>query len=277
MSKNIDIKTIEGFGDEWKRFDQSKLSDYEQQKIFNEYFSIFPLNLLNKNATGFDMGCGSGRWADIVASRVKLLHCIDPSIAIEVAKIKLNKYKNCIFHNASTNSVDIRVGSMDFGYSLGVLHHIPNTQEALIDCTKLLKPGAPFLIYLYYAFDNKPFWFKFIFKISNLLRILISRLPYPIRYIFSQILAFFIYLPIARFSLFLDKIGINTINIPLSAYRHNSFYTMRTDSLDRFGTRLEQRFTKKQIEKMMTESGLENIVFNNSVPFWCAVGTKKVI
>jgi hypothetical protein len=164
---------------------------------------------------------------------------------------------------------------MDFGYSLGVLHHIPNTQKGLEDCVKLLKPGAPFLVYLYYAFDNKPFWFKTIFKCSNFLRIGISKLPHPVRYVFSQILALMVYLPLARFSLLLDKMGINTDNVPLSAYRNCSFYTMRTDSLDRFGTRLEQRFTKKQIEKMMLEAGLRDIVFNNSVPYWCAVGVKN--
>ena len=50
---------------------------------------------------------------------------------------------------------------------------------------------------------------------------------------------------------------------------------MRTDALDRFGTRLEQRFTKKEIHLMMTESGLRDIKFSNEVPFWTAVGFKK--
>jgi len=268
-------KTIEGFGDEWKRFDQSKLPIREQEKIFNDYFSIFPWSLLTEDAIGFDMGCGTGRWAEIVARRVKCLHCIDPSVALDVAKVKLKNHDNCVFHNATTDSVNIDHSSMDFGYSLGVLHHIPNTQKGLEDCVKLLKPGAPFLVYLYYAFDNKPFWFKIIFKCSNFLRIGISKLPHPVRYMFSQILALLAYLPLARFSLLLDKMGINTDNVPLSAYRNCSFYTMRTDSLDRFGTRLEQRFTKKQIEKMMLESGLRDIVFNDSTPYWCAVGVKN--
>jgi hypothetical protein len=50
---------------------------------------------------------------------------------------------------------------------------------------------------------------------------------------------------------------------------------MRTDALDRFGTRLEKRFTKIQIEEMMLRAGLENINFSNDLPFWCAVGYKK--
>jgi hypothetical protein len=50
---------------------------------------------------------------------------------------------------------------------------------------------------------------------------------------------------------------------------------MRTDALDRFGTPLEQRFTRAQITKMMTAAGLENIRFSDGFPFWCAVGFKR--
>ena len=39
-----------------------------------------------KKAEGFDMGCGTGRWAKFVAPKVGKLHCIDPSNAIVVAK-----------------------------------------------------------------------------------------------------------------------------------------------------------------------------------------------
>tara|TARA_A100001011_G_scaffold295387_1_gene307685 strand:+ start:125 stop:295 length:171 start_codon:yes stop_codon:yes gene_type:complete len=50
---------------------------------------------------------------------------------------------------------------------------------------------------------------------------------------------------------------------------------MRTDALDRFGTRLEQRFTRNEIKNMMQNAGLENIEFSNSKPFWVAVGNKS--
>jgi len=60
--------------------------------------------------------------------------------------------------------------------------------------------------------------------------------------------------------------------MPLAYYRHRSFYTMRTAALDRFGTRLEQRFTRLEIEKMMREAGLTDITFSEEPPFWCAVG-----
>ena len=50
---------------------------------------------------------------------------------------------------------------------------------------------------------------------------------------------------------------------------------MRTDSLDRFGTRLEQRFTKKEIEEMLKDSGFEKISFSEKAPFWVSLAYKK--
>ena len=76
-------------------------------------------------------------------------------------------------------------------------------------------------------------------------------------------------------ALIFDKLGIHSGNIPLSTYKKTSFYTMRTDALDRFGTRLEQRFTKKEIHSMMIDAGLTDIEFSNKVPFWTALGYKK--
>jgi hypothetical protein len=76
-------------------------------------------------------------------------------------------------------------------------------------------------------------------------------------------------------ALFLEKLNINISNFPLSSYKNLSFYTMRTDALDRFGTRLELRFTRDEIKQMMHNAGLENIRFSDSKPFWVAVGFKS--
>ena len=51
---------------------------------------------------------------------------------------------------------------------------------------------------------------------------------------------------------------------------------MRNDALDRFGTRVEHRFTADQIRKMMSDAGLERIVFSQDA-FWCALGYKKAL
>lgn len=272
---NIDIGVVNGFGDEWQRFDQSVLSQDELEQMFAHFFDIFPFEELPPQAIGFDLGCGSGRWAQFVAPKVGLLHLIDPSDqALEVARGNLNAQENCEYHCASVEDIPLPDGIADFGYSVGVLHHVPDTQAGISNCVKKLKPGAPFLVYLYYAFDNRPLWYRWIWKTSDLVRRVISRMPHFLRYIISQVLAISVYWPLARTACLLERIGFNVENFPLSLYRQRSFYVMRNDALDRFGTRLEKRFTKAQIRLMMELAGLENIVFSDK-SFWTAVGYKR--
>jgi ubiquinone/menaquinone biosynthesis C-methylase UbiE len=274
--KNIDAKTVHGFGDEWSRYDQSALSGEERNRLFETYFHIFPKDLLNHEAVGFDAGCGSGRWAMEIAPRTKILHCIDASQdALAVAKKNLKDFANCNFYHASAENMPIPDASMDFGYSLGVLHHIPDTLGGLKGCTKKLKPGAPFLLYLYYRFDNRPIWYVLIWRCTDLLRRIISSLPMSLRSFVCKCIALFVYFPLARTANLLRGLGLNVKNFPLSSYRNTSFYTMQTDALDRFGTRLEKRYTKSEMKAMMEESGLEKIHFSSHMPHWCAVGFKK--
>jgi len=273
---NLDPEVVEGFGDEWSRFDQSGLSQRDQTNVFEAYFSIFPWETLPEGAVGFDLGCGSGRWAMLVAPKVGELHCIDPSAAaLNVARTNLKDRRNCRFHLAGVDDIPLDEGSADFGYSLGVLHHIPDTNMGIKSCVSKLKRGAPFLLYLYYRFDNRPWWFRLVWRTSELGRFLISRAPYPVRYLFSQVIALTVYLPLSRFSLLLEKLGFNVDSVPLSFYRHRDFYVLRTDALDRFGTRLEKRYTRDEIRRMMERAGLEKIVFSDHPPYWCAVGYRK--
>jgi SAM-dependent methyltransferase len=272
---NADRATVNGFGDEWARFDQTELPAAELQALFDAYFSVFPWRELHEYSQGFDLGCGSGRWARLVAPRVGRLHCIDPSAAIDIARRNLSHLLNCEFHRATVDAMPLHDGSMDFGYSLGVLHHVPDTQAGIHACVAKLKIGAPFLIYLYYAFDNRPWWFRQIWRFSDVLRSIVSRCPHGLRYFLSQCLAFFVYWPLARASRTFERIGVKVGNWPLSAYRHRSFYTMRTDALDRFGTRLEKRFSRAQVISMLEAAGLERVEVSATEPFWCAVGYRR--
>jgi hypothetical protein len=48
------------------------------------------------------------------------------------------------------------------------------------------------------------------------------------------------------------------------------FVMLQNDALDRFGTRLEQRFTKKEITEMLGDAGFNvaTLKFSDIEPFW---------
>lgn len=275
--KNLDEPTVKGFGEEWAHFDQTKLTSSEREKIFQDYFHIFPWHLLPATGgIGLDAGCGSGRWAQVVAPKVEKLYVLDASLkALTVAKKNLSQFSNVEGIHSPIELGMLPENSLDFAYSLGVLHHLPDPVLALTAIAKTLKPGAPLLVYLYYSFDNKPSYYQLLWKISNILRILISRSPFKLRVFLSDLIAIGVYWPFARMAKLLDKLfGNAPKNWPLLFYKNESFYTMRTDALDRFGTRLETRFSKMEIQSMLEKAGFEKITFANTIPYWCAVALK---
>jgi SAM-dependent methyltransferase len=279
IARNIDETTVRSFGEEWSAYDQRRLSgDERTARRFDEYFAIFPWDLLPDAAMGADVGCGSGRWALRVAPRVGVLHCIDASErALAVARRNLAGQANCRFHHASVDAIHLPPNSLDFCYSLGVLHHVPNTLAGIEACVALLKPGAPLLLYLYYALDHRPWWYRAIWKGTDIVRRGIARLPYWAKRVLTEVIAFAVYLPIARLCALIERLGGDPTGLPLSWYRDKSFYTMRTNAFDRFATPLEQRFSRAQIETMMHNAGLDEICFSEGPPFWCAVGIRRIL
>lgn len=277
-NQNVDPEAAAGFGHEWSTFrqDESELSAIDRESIFQSYFCVFPWSVLPPNPIGIDIGCGSGRWAAMVAPRVGHLHLVDASEeALAVARQNLSQSRNVTFHLASVDEIPLPDNSLDFAFSLGVLHHVPDTAAAIRSVASKLKAGAPFLIYLYYALENRPWWFRAIWRLSDILRTVISRLPPMARLVVSQIIAFTVYLPLARLAALVEYLGISPSLIPLSAYRNRALYVMRTDAYDRFCTRLEQRFTRNTIEQMLRCAGFRDVRFSDQEPFWCAVGTKR--
>lgn len=274
--ENRDDRVVEAFGEEWSRFPQTSLDAVERETIFSDYFSIFPWSELPAGATAADIGSGSGRWAAVVAPRVGRLTCVDASPqALDVARRNLGGQANVDFRCADVGNLPFANGELDFAYSLGVLHHVPDTEGALASIARALKPGGLFLVYLYYAFDNRPLWFRMLWRASDILRRGICRLPHRLRFVVCDVIAALIYLPLARLAAQLERCGFPARQLPLSYYRDKSFYVMRTDALDRFGTRLERRFRRDQIAAMLETVGFLDIRFSTGEPFWCAVARKR--
>lgn len=277
--KNVDRRTVASFGEEWTRFDQKQMDRTEAKRIFDAYFRLFPWRLDELSSkTGADFGCGSGRWATIVAPSTKALYCVDASdAALAIANSNLADIPQARIMRASLAEMPhISTSSLDFGYCLGVLHHTPEPCTGLKEISRVLKPGAPLILYLYYSFDNRPKWFALAWWLSNCARLAISRLPRIPKFVATDIIAACVYWPMARFAQLLECFSVMPRHWPLAAYRSRSFYVLRNDALDRFGTPMEQRYSKAKISEMLENSGFENVVFSDAEPFWVSIAYKKL-
>ena len=272
---NIDWATVKAFGHEWERFDSFRAE--EIQRIGNDYFDLTDERMLNQETIALDVGCGSGRWVQYLADRVKFVEAIDPSHAVFTASAYLRDKKNVRVTQASVNNIPFADESFDFIYSLGVLHHLPNTHQAIGSCLAKLKHGGWFLLYLYYSLDNRGFLYSFVFRISAFFRMIVSRLPQWLKQIVCDLIASTIYLPAAttaRILYIFPSCRKFADRLPLSYYRKTSFHVMRNDALDRFGTPLEKRFSRAQIETMLKENGFVNIKFSDNPPYWHVIAQR---
>ena len=267
--KNIDWGTVDAFGKEWNKFNSFQRD--EITTIGDDYFDIVTQAMINTGSLVLDVGCGSGRWARYLSRQVKFIEAIDPSDAALIAADKLADLRNVRVTRASVDNIPFPDESFDFIYSLGVLHHIPDTLSAIAKCRQKLKKEGWILLYLYYSLDNRGVLYKVIFAVSNWGRQVISKLPSRLKLFTCDLIALFIYWPLSFISRLVHSIpGGKKLadKIPLSYYRKTSFQVMRNDSLDRFGTPLEKRFSKNEIEGMLLESGFTNICFSNNAPYW---------
>lgn len=276
LGSNIDLTTVHSFGKEWEAF--HRFNDDELRKIGDTYFDLVIPGMIGKDKIAADFGCGTGRWSKYFHEKVGAIAAIDPSDAVLSAANVLKGIENVFLYKASIDNLPFADNYFDFGFSLGVLHHIPDTQKAMNACIKKIKPGGYFLVYLYYNLDNRGILYKSLFKLSNLIRNGVSKMPGGIKRFFCNILAVIFYMPFVLLNRLLKLFGVSKkirSRIPLYSYESTSFYIIRNDALDRFGTPLEQRFSRSQIREMMQAAGLENIIFSAQAPFWHCIGQKQ--
>ena len=273
--KNIDEEIIKSFGDEWLKFND--FSEKIIEESANEYFDILDDNIVNKNTYAIDVGCGTGRWTKFLTGKAGFIEAVDPSNAIFAADKLLGNIENVRLTKASADNLPFADETFDFAMSIGVLHHIPDTKQAMMDCVKKVKKGGYFYCYLYHNLEKMNGLFKKFFGLSEVIRKIVSRLPSPVKGVICDILAVVVYMPFILWVRVLMFFGFKekAKKMPLSSYHNKSFFIIRNDSLDKFGTTLEQRFSKKEVEDLMVSCGLENIVISEGTPFYHTIGRKK--
>ena len=271
--ENLDQGVIDSFGHEWATYDYGETETSEALDAqFMAYCAPIDLNQFNpKTSLAADFGAGSGRWSSRLTPYFSLVYTLEPSDgASTVLKKKFSNDPKIVVLQETVGSNSIPLASLDLAMSLGVLHHIPDTGLAIKDVSRRIKLGGVFLCYLYYSLENKPTFYKLIFKAVDGVRRVISVLPQRVKQLVTSTIAALVYWPLARLSKVLNKLGIDTSNVPLHHYADMPFVMLANDALDRFGTTLEQRFSKAEITEMLrvADFDISTLKFSDKEPFW---------
>ena len=271
--ENLDQGVIDSFGYEWATFDYGEAETTEALNAqFKAYCAPIDLSKFNpKISVAADFGAGSGRWTSRLIPFFSLVYALEPSEgANRVLNQKFSDEAKIVVLQETVGVNSIPLDSLDLAMSLGVLHHIPDTSMAIKDVALRIKSGGIFLCYLYYNLENKPTFYRLIFKGVNAARKIISILPQKLKFLVTSTIAALVYWPLARFSKLMSRFGFNTSNIPLHHYAEMPFVMLANDALDRFGTSLEQRFSKTEITEILRLANFDTstLKFSNVEPFW---------
>jgi SAM-dependent methyltransferase len=138
------------FSFEWNRHKKTQLDDTtsrESEETFRQKTGLGPDDVDDKLV--LDVGCGMGRFADVVSRWGGKVIGIDLSLAVEAAYANLGGRENVRILQADLFHLPFRPGTFDIVYSLGVLHHTPDCEKAFRQLVPFVRPGGRVCIWLY--------------------------------------------------------------------------------------------------------------------------------
>jgi SAM-dependent methyltransferase len=141
----------ESFGFQWNRFARTQLDSASGTTRSRDTFvqkTGWSLNDLRGKRV-LDAGCGMGRFTEVCADAGAEVHAVDLSRAVEAASRNLEHRPNVHIYQADIMDLPFPNESFDFIYSIGVLHHTPNTKAAFLQLPPLLKAGGAIAIWVY--------------------------------------------------------------------------------------------------------------------------------
>src|SRR5207249_378637 len=148
----VDSEQYSGsFGFQWRRFARTQLDSANNDRSSRDTFvekTGWPTDTLT-GCTVLDAGCGMGRFAEVCADAGADVHAVDLSRAVEAAAANLCGRPNVWLYQADIMNLPFADESFDFIYSIGVLHHTPDTRTAFSRLPRLLKPGGRLAVWVY--------------------------------------------------------------------------------------------------------------------------------
>ncbi|MBI3399375.1 MAG: methyltransferase domain-containing protein [Deltaproteobacteria bacterium] len=181
-------KYVDSFSFEWNKFYDVQMdilnNTDESEKTFLWKTGWKPEDMKGKLI--LDVGVGAGRFADVVSRWGGEVVGIDLSFAVEAAYKNIGQRDNVHIIQADIFHLPFRKETFNLAYSIGVLHHTPDTKKAFQSVVPFLKKGGEFAVFIYgyghYHYFSD-IWRKITTKLPIRLMYLLSSVAVPLYYI----------------------------------------------------------------------------------------------
>lgn len=247
-------RTAASFAYEWQRFGATR---DEWERNFLDY--------MRPHGPGFfrglrmlDAGTGSGRHSRQAALYGAEVAAVDLGESIDVAR--QNVPAGVLTVQADLERLPFEPGTFDLVISIGVLHHLPDTERALRYLARFARPGGLVRIYLYWQPERR--WQRAVLAGVSAARQLTTRLPHRLLELLCYPLAALLWALVVRpYAALRNRPRGRRLAaaLPLQTYADYPFAVLVNDQFDRLSAPIERRYTAAEVERMMLAAGLEEV------------------
>jgi|SRR5215469_13214375 len=243
----------DSFGFQWQRYSRTQL-DHDKVRNSEDHFrkkTVLRAEEL-KGKLVLDVGCGMGRFAEVATRWGAHVIGIDLSTAAEVAARNLTD-RDFVALQADVFRLPFAPESFDYIYSIGVLHHTPDCEQAVKVLPQYLKPGGTLAVWLYSGYNK---WYRF----TDLYRKYTHRMsPANLHRMLKIAVPFFYHLDRA-----LRMVPV--VGNPISGLVHHVFPVNRQanpearvlDTFDWYSPKYQSKHTYEQVFRWLEDCGLQD-------------------
>ena len=247
-----EARTIASYSYQWRKFKQMFP---EWEAVCRD--SIRPLTPdFFRGRRGVDAGCGFGRSLYYAASWGAEVIGVDLSEAVEAAYENTAHLAGAHIVQGDIFHLPVREGTMDFAYSIGVVHHLPDPGAGVRCISRLAKPGGAIFVWVYARGRGRQI------PVLNAVRAVSTRLP--LRWLdrlcwVGAALQWLVWIvPYRLLSRWRFLRGV-TRHLPFTHYARYPFRVLHTDWVDGFSVPLQQYHRPDEVAAWFHAAGLRDV------------------
>jgi len=258
-------RTIKDFGEQWRKYSDND-GYYGSLELFSDILSPFLRPDEIRDCRVAEIGSGTGRIVNmLLEAGAKHVLAVEPSDAFEVLCRNIEQPEKVTCLKIMGEQLPA-YGDLDYVFSIGVLHHIPDPAPVVEAVFKALRPGGNFLVWLYGKEGNGLY-----LAMVRPLRILTKHLPH---FMLASLVEM-IYWPLVFYIKLCHWLPLPLRKYMMSILERISPEKRRLIIYDQLNPSYAKYYAQSEARKLLLDGNFANVRIHHRHGYsWTVIGTK---